>query len=76
VAEHEPHDPPACDAALVRAFSFLGKRWSGVVIGSLTVNEGPPVSVTYELTATGRGLIPALNALSQWANESLPATDR
>jgi DNA-binding HxlR family transcriptional regulator len=42
---------------------------------SRTVNEGPPLSVTYELTETDRGLIPALNALSKWATESLPATD-
>jgi DNA-binding HxlR family transcriptional regulator len=31
-------DPVACtgcDRALVRAFEFLGKRWSGVVLGSL-----------------------------------------
>jgi DNA-binding HxlR family transcriptional regulator len=42
---------------------------------SRTVNEGPPVSVTYELTETGRGLIPALNALSRWASESLPARE-
>jgi DNA-binding HxlR family transcriptional regulator len=106
------HHAPTCDAALVRAFSFLGKRWSGVVIGSLvdgpagfaqltrsvqgisesvlsdrlqeltaaglisrTVNEGPPLSVTYELTASGRALIPALDALATWASENLPATD-
>jgi len=25
----------ACDASLARAFSFLGKRWSGVIIGTL-----------------------------------------
>jgi DNA-binding HxlR family transcriptional regulator len=33
-----PLDPVACtrcDRALVRAFEFLGKRWSGVVLGSL-----------------------------------------
>jgi DNA-binding HxlR family transcriptional regulator len=113
VAEHEPHVPSGCDAALVRAFSFLGKRWSGVVIGSLidgpagfaqlargvqgisesvlsdrlqeltaaglisrTVNEGPPVSVTYELTEAGRALVPVLDALAQWASESLPAPER
>jgi DNA-binding HxlR family transcriptional regulator len=28
-----------CDAALVRAFRFLGKRWSGVILGTLT--SGP-----------------------------------
>lgn len=26
----------ACDEALVRAFRFLGKRWSGVILGTLT----------------------------------------
>jgi DNA-binding HxlR family transcriptional regulator len=25
-----------CDAALVRAFRFLGKRWSGEILGNLT----------------------------------------
>jgi DNA-binding HxlR family transcriptional regulator len=29
------HDAPTCNGALVRAFEFLGKRWSGVVLGSL-----------------------------------------
>jgi DNA-binding HxlR family transcriptional regulator len=33
------HYPPACNRALVRAFEFLGKRWSGVVLGSLV--DGP-----------------------------------
>jgi len=28
--------PSACDAALVKAFRFLGKRWSGVILGNLT----------------------------------------
>lgn len=26
----------SCDEALVRAFQFLGKRWSGVILGTLT----------------------------------------
>jgi DNA-binding HxlR family transcriptional regulator len=25
----------ACDAALVQVFSFLGKRWNGVILGTL-----------------------------------------
>jgi DNA-binding HxlR family transcriptional regulator len=29
----------ACDAGLVRAFEFLGKRWSGVILASLS--SGP-----------------------------------
>jgi DNA-binding HxlR family transcriptional regulator len=30
---------PACDAALSRAFGFLGKRWNGVLLGTLA--SGP-----------------------------------
>lgn len=33
------HEPLACDAALARAFGFLGKRWNGVLLGSLV--QGP-----------------------------------
>jgi DNA-binding HxlR family transcriptional regulator len=31
----EEHEPALCDGALVRAFDFLGKRWNGVILGSL-----------------------------------------
>jgi len=98
-----------CDGALAQAFSFLGKRWNGVILGTLTngssgfaelkrnvagisdsvlserlselqeaglitraVDPGPPVSVSYELSATGTALIPAMHALSNWANEHFP----
>ena len=30
----------ACDAGLVRAFEFLGKRWSGVILASLSTGSG------------------------------------
>jgi DNA-binding HxlR family transcriptional regulator len=33
------HDPRVCDSRLTRAFALLGKRWNGVLIGSLA--EGP-----------------------------------
>lgn len=33
------HEPRTCDAALRRAFGFLGKRWNGVIIGTLA--NGP-----------------------------------
>jgi DNA-binding HxlR family transcriptional regulator len=29
------HEPRVCDAALSRVFGFLGKRWNGVIIGTL-----------------------------------------
>ncbi|PZG20243.1 winged helix-turn-helix transcriptional regulator [Nonomuraea aridisoli] len=108
------HDLESCargDAALTRAFTLLGKRWNGLLLGSLgsgpagfrelsraiggvsdsvlsdrlaelckaglitrRVDEGPPVTVSYELTEGGRALIPALHQISRWAEEHLPAT--
>jgi DNA-binding HxlR family transcriptional regulator len=36
MATREPeHQPAACDAALTQAFGLLGKRWNGMIIGSL-----------------------------------------
>jgi DNA-binding HxlR family transcriptional regulator len=98
-----------CDGALARAFQFLGKRWNGVILGTLTngssgfaelkrnvsgisdsvlserlselqgaglivrsVEPGPPVAVSYALSDTGNALIPAMHALSTWANENVP----
>ena len=40
--QRQPLDAEACvraDAALVRAFDLLGKRWTGVVLG--TLSSGP-----------------------------------
>jgi DNA-binding HxlR family transcriptional regulator len=31
----EEHTAPRCDAALSAAFSLLGKRWNGVILGTL-----------------------------------------
>jgi DNA-binding HxlR family transcriptional regulator len=103
------HEPRACDGALARAFGFLGKRWNGVILGTLTtgpagfselrravggisdsvlserlteltgaglvarsVVEGPPISVVYQLTEAGKGLLPAMKELTTWAQNSLP----
>jgi DNA-binding HxlR family transcriptional regulator len=100
----------SCDGALAQAFKFLGKRWNGVILGTLTngpsgfaelkrnvagisdsvlserlselqeaglivrsVEPGPPVSVSYELSDTGNALIPAMRALSTWASENFPS---
>ncbi|MEU2347773.1 helix-turn-helix domain-containing protein [Modestobacter sp. NPDC049651] len=102
------HEPRACDAALSRAFGFLGKRWNGMLVGVLlggpagfaelrralggisdsvlsdrltelaaaglvqrSVDEGPPLAVSYELTASGAALAPALRQLTRWAEENL-----
>jgi DNA-binding HxlR family transcriptional regulator len=108
--------PEACirvDAALARAFEFLGKRWNAVILGSLhrgptgfrelsraigrisdsvlsarlteltragliarTVDEGPPVSVSYTLTDCGKTLVPVLEQISRWADEHLAPSER
>jgi DNA-binding HxlR family transcriptional regulator len=102
----------SCDAALVEAFKFLGKRWSGVILGTLangpagftelrrsvsgisdsvlserlvelqgaglvlrSVEPGPPISVSYELSEAGSALLPAMHALSAWASQNLHNTD-
>jgi DNA-binding HxlR family transcriptional regulator len=94
---------------LARAFGFLGKRWTAIILGHLshgpvgfrdlsrgiggisdsvlserladlaagglitrTVRDGPPVTVTYQLTERGRALMPALDQIAQWAHDNLP----
>ena len=108
VRQSESEECVRGDAALARAFEFLGKRWNGVVLGVLssgpagfrelsraiggisdsvlsdrladlaaaglvvrTVDEGPPVSVSYALTERGRALIPALEQIALWSEEHL-----
>jgi DNA-binding HxlR family transcriptional regulator len=46
---------------------------AGLVIR--TVEEGPPLSVTYALTDSGHALVPALAQISRWAEEHLPEPD-
>jgi DNA-binding HxlR family transcriptional regulator len=107
----QEHTSAACDrgkAALGRAFEFLGKRWNGVLLGTLrngpagfrelsraidgisdsvlsdrlsdlataglitrTVDEGPPLAVSYALTDRGKALLPALQQITLWAEEHL-----
>jgi DNA-binding HxlR family transcriptional regulator len=94
---------------LARAFGFLGKRWTAIILGHLShgpagfrdlsraiggisdsvlserlaglaagglitrqVCDGPPVTVTYQLTDRGRALIPALDLIARWARDNLP----
>jgi len=99
-----------CDSALTLAFSVLGKRWNGLILGVLgsgpasfgvlrkavtgisdtvlserlselaeaglirrSVTDGPPVSVSYELTPSGIDLSPLLTKLASWARENMRA---
>jgi DNA-binding HxlR family transcriptional regulator len=94
---------------LARAFGFLGKRWTAIILGHLshgpagfrdlsrgtggisdsvlserladlaagglitrTVRDGPPVTVTYQLTDRGHALMPALDLIARWAHDNLP----
>ena len=59
--------PQLSDRLLSERMKELEAR--GVV--SRTVDPGPPVRVTYELTDMGRSLEPALTALRAWAREWL-----
>lgn len=97
-----------CDAAITLAFSVLGKRWNGMILGVLgsgsasfvslrkavtgisdtvladrllelvetglvrrEVADGPPVSVSYELTTAGAELVPTIEQLGAWAQRNL-----
>jgi DNA-binding HxlR family transcriptional regulator len=97
-----------CDSTITLAFTILGKRWNGVIVGALrqgpasfvvlrraiggisdsvlserlaelgeaglvrrSVVDGPPVSVTYELTPSGMELTPVLDQLGSWAKKNL-----
>ncbi|MGI8667043.1 MAG: winged helix-turn-helix transcriptional regulator [Jatrophihabitans sp.] len=42
------------------------------VAEELRVDEGPPVTVDYRLTASGEALLPALEELTSWAASNLP----
>ena len=72
---------PARFRALSRAVegisdSVLSDRLSelcNVGLATRTVDEGPPISVAYELTDAGRALLPALEQVSRWAQQHLPA---
>ena len=111
----EDVSPDECRPAaedLARAFGFLGKRWTALILGHLShgpagfrdlsrgiggisdsvlserladlavsglitreVHDGPPVTVTYQLTGRGRALMPALDLIARWARDNLPADE-
>jgi DNA-binding HxlR family transcriptional regulator len=55
--------------------SVLSERLSELTEAGLierAVNPGPPVAVTYTLTAAGTALLPAMHALADWAEDHLP----
>ena len=55
--------------------SMLSTRLSKLTEAGLltrTVDDGPPLSVNYEMTCAGEALIPALEEISRWAVDYLP----
>jgi len=55
--------------------SVLSARLADLANGGLitrTVDEGPPLAVSYQLTDRGRALMPALEQIAFWAREYLP----
>jgi DNA-binding HxlR family transcriptional regulator len=55
--------------------SVLSERLSGLVAAGLvlrTVEDGPPITVTYRASESGLALMPALAALTTWAENNLP----
>jgi DNA-binding HxlR family transcriptional regulator len=44
---------------------------TGAGLIARTVDEGPPISVSYALTDRGWALIPALEQIALWASEHL-----
>lgn len=55
------------DSVLTDRLTELAR--AGLIIR--TVDEGPPVSVSYALTGSGRALMPALEQIALWAQEHL-----
>lgn len=54
---------------------MLSDRLADLAKGGLitrTVDEGPPLAVSYALTGRGRALMPALDQIALWAQENLP----
>src|SRR4051794_36860467 len=54
--------------------SMLSERLSeltGAGLFERTVDAGPPVSVTYQLTPSGQALAPAFEAITTWSEENL-----
>ncbi len=72
-------DGPLRFSQIVRQVPGISDRILSERLGELTeaglvareVDEGPPVNVSYRLTARGEGLRPALAELELWGSEQL-----
>jgi DNA-binding HxlR family transcriptional regulator len=60
--------PGVSDSVLSNRLSCL----TGAGLITRTVDEGPPISVTYALTEAGHALMPSLDQIARWAEQHLP----
>jgi DNA-binding HxlR family transcriptional regulator len=60
--------PGVSDSVLSNRLSCL----TGAGLITRTVDEGPPISVTYALTGAGHALMPSLDQIARWAEQHLP----
>ena len=63
-ARMEGSDAPTSD-------QMDGGSAGDVSAAETTVDTGPPVAVTYQLSATGNALMPSLRAIGDWARDHL-----
>jgi DNA-binding HxlR family transcriptional regulator len=66
-------DDPSCPVRLV--LDRVADKWTAQTIDGLvdrTVEPGPPLKVTYELTPFGHTLVPPLAGLVAWARTHGP----
>ena len=58
----------------VVGLEHVSRRQRDAGLITRTVDEGPPLAVSYALTDRGRALMPALEQISLWAHEHLDET--
>lgn len=63
----------ACDATITLAFSILGKRWNGMIVG--TLGGGPLTFVALRRAVTGISDAVLSDRLSELADAGLVARD-
>jgi len=62
----------ACDGISDSVLSTRLGTLTGAGLITRTVEEGPPLAVSYALTEAGHALMPALAQISRWAHDYLP----
>jgi DNA-binding HxlR family transcriptional regulator len=69
----DAHDGPRCDAAITLAFTILGKRWNGMIVG--TLGGGTLSFVALRRAVTGISDTVLSERLSELADAGLVARE-